>query len=702
MEKDSGAVAPDNNSRGKGPQKNVADRLGIVTLYDRDGILDDYALFFLRELKENLKRLVVVCNSPLQDDDRRKLEDLGAQVCTRPNLGFDCGAYKYALLDTLGWDEVLAHDELLLANDTVYGPLYPFRKVFAAMENREADFWGLSRHPESTLLSHMQDGAITPAHIHSYFLVIRKPMLASPDFRAFWEDLEPDAFTFTEAIINWELAFSERFFRAGFKAAAYTDYSAYHSANPADNLNIVAEDALGLAEHHEHPVLKRKGLARDIAVAMKARAGEGANAFMDKLEAGGFYPVDLIWNNLLRTSNILAVKDTLHCNYVLSACRAEKRAAGRTGKTARAAALICVKDPDFAPEMEEALAALPPDLDIIRAKEDCGPLCPDLWADCLARYDFLCLLGSRQSPELHSRGCLTGAPDKPGDQDSRGKPCGHSAGDIPRRAVISALRLDFNSLLASRVYVENVLELFLATPRLGLLTAPQAYHSRYFAELSPDPPGSVEAVRELAQRLKLRVPVNPTYGRIPAASAFWCRTEALKGLLDAPPAKVAPEVLSRILPYAAQSRGYFSGTVMSENEAATRIVDLEHMLSGLLFAMNEAPGNAAFFDFSEELKIRHRLLPFCKAYNEVYIVWADSEAPRWGAILKDRGLAFAGYVVMDEKSAPSPDGAAVFCLKDLEDKKQSCGLILGLNYKNKGLLQPLLRDKGFANLLELG
>lgn len=643
-------------------------RLGIYAIYDKDGIVDDYIIYFLKDLKENLTDLVIVCNGGINDEGRSKLDRLTDQVYIRPNSGFDCGAYKFALLEVLGREKVCSYDELLLANDTVYGPFYPFKTVFDKMDKLDIDFWGLTEQPESVLLSHIQGGEATPAHIQSYFINVKQRLLRDKSFFEFWQELEPESFSFTDAIINWELGFNRRFSRNGFSSAAYVDYSEFYEGDPKQNLNLTAEDVFGMVIEHRHPVAKRKALARDISRVMKASAGENANAFFEYIDKRTNYDSSLIWQNLLRTSNILAVRDTAHLSYVLSSRMTESPYSGKE----KVVAVMFVSDKNFKIEKAKREKELPFFMDTVTLTEE-TVLNADIWRKLFSDYEYLCFVSDA---ELRKSA-------------------------VPRRAALSAVRMAWDNTLQSEAYIINILNTFRDNPRLGLLSTPQAYHSRYFFDFGADASSLIFEIRELADALGLTVPINPTYGRIPKNPAFWCRTAALKQLLALDPEKSHRIGVLGILPYIAQQNGYFSGVVMTENQAATRTVDLEHMLSGILFALNLQEREESFFDFAEKVKIEYMLRPFCDKYEKTYIVSADGEAKRWADILDENGINFSGYVVMDEsKKGDLPYGRPVFHLSEIN--KEECVLILAMNYKNKGVISPVLRRKGFNNVLELG
>jgi rhamnosyltransferase len=69
-------------------------RLAIYFFYDKDGIVDDYVLYVLRDLMEDISSLMVVCNGKLTQQGREKLESITPRVLVREDKGFDVWAYK--------------------------------------------------------------------------------------------------------------------------------------------------------------------------------------------------------------------------------------------------------------------------------------------------------------------------------------------------------------------------------------------------------------------------------------------------------------------------------------------------------------------------------------------------------------------------------------------------------------------------------
>lgn len=108
-------------------------RAGIYFFFDKDGIVDRYVPYFITGLHEVVDYIVVVVNGRLTAEGRKTLAEAADDLIVRENRGFDAWAYKEAI-EYIGWDELREFDELVIANSTIYGPLYPFQEAFDRMD----------------------------------------------------------------------------------------------------------------------------------------------------------------------------------------------------------------------------------------------------------------------------------------------------------------------------------------------------------------------------------------------------------------------------------------------------------------------------------------------------------------------------------------------------------------------------------------
>ena len=72
--------------------KECVKRLAIYFVYDRDGLVDDYILYMLEDLKKNVTDLCIVCNGTLQKESKEKLAEYTDFLIERSNEGFDVWA----------------------------------------------------------------------------------------------------------------------------------------------------------------------------------------------------------------------------------------------------------------------------------------------------------------------------------------------------------------------------------------------------------------------------------------------------------------------------------------------------------------------------------------------------------------------------------------------------------------------------------
>ena len=127
-------------------------RTAVFASFLGDGRIKDTVLYYLKGLREVVDNIVFVANCPVFPDEVSKLDGLVRLAVFRNHGGYDFGSYK------IGWSEARAlglldpdvSDEIVVCNDSCYGPVFPFSRVFAEMERRRkaaerpSDFWGMS------------------------------------------------------------------------------------------------------------------------------------------------------------------------------------------------------------------------------------------------------------------------------------------------------------------------------------------------------------------------------------------------------------------------------------------------------------------------------------------------------------------------------------------------------------------------------
>lgn len=226
-------------------------RLCIYAVYDRQKKINKYIEPVLRELKRFVTDIVIVCNFDEIAEGEEYLRPYVSQIYFRDNVGFDAGAYKDTLIDFLTWDKAMLYDELLLTNDTYFGPVYPFDQMFSRMEDRQCDFWGITRHPGVFI----EDMGEFGEHVQSYFLDFKSGVFHSRHFRNFWEAYQymPDKI---HTIVNFEIGINTYLTERGYKGRAYTDDCGLPFINKR-GINPYFQFAYELIRDAKVPVIKK-------------------------------------------------------------------------------------------------------------------------------------------------------------------------------------------------------------------------------------------------------------------------------------------------------------------------------------------------------------------------------------------------------------------------------------------------------------
>lgn len=205
---------------GQGEQSSGSRKtLCVLAHFDRDNVVDDYVVGYLRALDElGCETVFVSTAENLDDDSIGKITPFCSKFIIKQNVGYDFASWRTGL-EAVG--DLSAYDRLIIANDSVYGPLQDLRKVFAEMAGRKVAFWGIT------------DSLKYGRHLQSYFLVYGKAVLQSGEFQEFWRRL-PDYRHKYVVIIEGEVGLSRRLVAAGLDFAAYCPIEAVQEAQQAD------------------------------------------------------------------------------------------------------------------------------------------------------------------------------------------------------------------------------------------------------------------------------------------------------------------------------------------------------------------------------------------------------------------------------------------------------------------------------------
>lgn len=193
-------------------------RLCVFAHYDRDGLIEDYVLYYLQALKEVCYDIIFVSDCDIQATELEKLFPITNMVLAKRHGEYDFGSYKRGFL--LAQDLNLVFDELILANDSCYGPINSLQTVFNKMQKRNCDYWGITKNYLGIKKRGDDFFEAYEPHLQSYFLVLKKQVFNSDCFKTFLNSIVTQREK-NDIIIKYEQGLSSILNKNKFKDAVF-------------------------------------------------------------------------------------------------------------------------------------------------------------------------------------------------------------------------------------------------------------------------------------------------------------------------------------------------------------------------------------------------------------------------------------------------------------------------------------------------
>ena len=609
-------------------------RLGIYCFYDKYGHAASFIKTFLDDLMDNLDDLIVVVNGQLSDQARQLFSEYTKTIIVRENKGLDAAAYKQAIL-TLGWEKLESYDEVICLNDTVMGPVYPFREMFACMDRKDVDFWGITAYAGETV-----DKEQIPTHLQAYWHAYRRSLVSSPAFHEYWETM-PLWKDYAEVTRKHEMTFTKHFTDLGFTWASYIDWRKYqgYSSYPLlyMPMQIVRDDRC--------PIFKRRSFFVDYSAYFDQTAGQPALDLYEYLRDHTDYDVDMIWDAILPSYNIDDIRKAMHLDYVLPSQAINPQTHDRP----RSAFIYHVYFMDLLEDTCHYIASLPEETDLyITSTEDKIPQIREYMQQHGISHQatFIPVINrGRDVSALLVAACpvvLSGKYDVIGFAHDKKSSQNQENGHHGTESQGFAYKLMENTL-GSEAYVKNILTLFAENPRLGQVTPPPPYHALYFAHTIPHDWGAnYEITKELLEgRLGIHVPLSPIKPTASAmGSCYWFRVEALKPLFEygwkyedfLPEGQMGEDgtishAIERANGYICQSRGYYPAWVLSDRYARIEVDSLFYTTAMMMGSSAEARSGESLLTNLRGLNLatsRWRTLKIAKHRTHLGLQWITS------------------------------------------------------------------------------
>ena len=104
-------------------------RVAIFASYNKQGIIADYILYYLRGLQSVVESIIYISDNAVKPEEQKKLDGIVIYKECKRHGCYDFGSYRrgFEWADNNGiLDDA---DELIFCNDSCYGPVFPFENV---------------------------------------------------------------------------------------------------------------------------------------------------------------------------------------------------------------------------------------------------------------------------------------------------------------------------------------------------------------------------------------------------------------------------------------------------------------------------------------------------------------------------------------------------------------------------------------------
>lgn len=157
----------------------MSKRICLLAGYDKKNIVQDYVLYLARKLSK-FSDVYYFADGAFGPKELYKLSSYVKYASSYPHHTYDFGSWQ-CLIHHIGWQTIMTYDEMIICNDSIYGPMSNMEDIFDYMDLRDYDFWGLTENYNSNY------------HLDSYFMVFKKDILTHPKFHEFWNSITPSS-----------------------------------------------------------------------------------------------------------------------------------------------------------------------------------------------------------------------------------------------------------------------------------------------------------------------------------------------------------------------------------------------------------------------------------------------------------------------------------------------------------------------------
>ena len=144
-------------------------RIAIFASYDKQGIVHDYVITYLKKLKQVADKIIFIADNDVKDLEKNKIAQIADYAQFFHHGEYDFGSYKRGYLYAKKHGLLEEANELIFCNDSCFC-VSSLQPVFKVMDEKKCDFWGITKSYEKQ------------KHLQSYFMVFKSNVFNSKSF----------------------------------------------------------------------------------------------------------------------------------------------------------------------------------------------------------------------------------------------------------------------------------------------------------------------------------------------------------------------------------------------------------------------------------------------------------------------------------------------------------------------------------------
>ena len=192
-------------------------RVAIFAHYDINNLIQDYVVYYLKELKKYVGNIIFVSDSIVEPKQLNKINNIVEHMIIEKHGEYDFGSYKRGFLYAKENNLLNECDELIFCNDSCYAPLYDFKEMFDSMSSKSLDFWGNTMSKKDLYFEYNP-------HVQSYFIVFSPNVFNSDAFNKLIFSVKKES-SKNDIITNYEVGLSKILLEHNFKFDVYCNTS---------------------------------------------------------------------------------------------------------------------------------------------------------------------------------------------------------------------------------------------------------------------------------------------------------------------------------------------------------------------------------------------------------------------------------------------------------------------------------------------